>query len=159
MEDQNNILIKLVTSDSDVETLRVIRNSCRNFMTRQTHEIDKDSQMMWWQKLDKTTNFPYLLYKAEYGVIVYPIGYGYVRFENGEVLLTGGLMPEERGKGHGKRLFQLMIDSSKRYNAPIKLEVLNTNTNAFEMYKKLGFEVISSDDRITKMEYHYDSVI
>ena len=54
MEDQNNILIKLVTSDSDVETLRVIRNSCRNFMTRQTHEIDKDSQMMWWQKLDKT---------------------------------------------------------------------------------------------------------
>ena len=52
-----------------------------------------------------------------------------------------------------------MIDSSKRYNAPIKLEVLNTNTNAFEMYKKLGFEVISSDDRITKMEYHYDSVI
>lgn len=159
MNDEISILIKLVTSDSDVETLRVIRNTCRTFMTRQIYEIDTQNQQIWWQKLDKSTNFPYLLYKAEFGVIIYPIGYGYVRFENGEILLTGGLIPEERGKGYGKKLFELMINSSKRYNVPIKLEVLNSNTNAFEMYKKIGFTVISKDDKITKMEYHYDSVI
>lgn len=159
MNDENNILMKMITNDSEVETLRIIRNTCRNFMTRQTHEIDSQSQQIWWQKLDKSVNFTYLLFKSEWGVIIHPIGYGYIRFENGEILLTGGLIPEERGKGYGKKLFELMINSSKRYNAPIKLEVLNSNVNAFEMYKKLGFQIISRDDRITKMEYHYDSVI
>jgi ribosomal protein S18 acetylase RimI-like enzyme len=159
MNEQPTLLLKLVRNNDEVETLRVIRNTCRNFMTRQTYEISADLQQVWWQRLDKSVNFPYLFFKLQHGVIVDPIGYGYVRFENGEVLLTGGLIPEERGQGYGKTLFGLMINSSMRYNAPIKLEVLNTNTNAFEMYKSLGFEVISSDDKITKMEYFYDSVI
>lgn len=153
------LLLKLVRNNDELETLRVIRNTCRDFMTRQTYEITSEMQQIWWQRLDKSVNFPYLFFKSEHGVIIDPIGYGYVRFENGEVLLTGGLIPTERGQGYGKTLFELMINSSMRYNAPIKLEVLNSNKNAFEMYKKLGFEIISSDDKITKMEYLYDSVI
>lgn len=159
MNNDTTLLLKLVRSNDEVETLRVIRNTCRNFMTRQTHELSSEAQQIWWQRLDKSVNFPYLFFKLEHGVIVDPIGYGYVRFENGEVLLTGGLVPEVRGQGYGKTLFELMINSSKRYNAPIKLEVLNTNINAFGMYKKLGFQILSSDDIITKMEYYYDSVI
>ena len=159
MKDEFFLVLKPVSNEHEVEQLRNIRNTCKDFMTRNTQEIDAESQLKWWKNLDKKTNFPYLLFKVEHGVVCVTVGYGYVRIEDNQVLLTGGLLPVDRNMGHGKKLFEMMISSSKKFNLPIRIEVLNTNTTAYEMYKKIGFKIISADDRITKMEYYYDSVI
>lgn len=154
-----NIVLKLVEHDTEVQIARTIRNECRNFMTRNKNLITCEEQQSWWKNLDKTNNNLYVLYKIECGVVSYPIGYGYVRVENNEVLLTGGLIESERGKGFGGKLFKCLVENSKKFKLPIKLELLKTNTKAFTVYNSLGFRVIGDDGKKIYMEYHYDSVI
>jgi hypothetical protein len=149
----------VVKSEEDIECLRRIRNSCRLFMTRNTSEISYDEQQNWYKNVDKKINKVFLLYKVHHGVIMDPIGYGYVRVENGVVLLTGGLIETERGKGYGTTLFTYLLQNSKEFNLPIELEVLKTNMSAFSVYNKIGFRVTGDNGKIIKMEYHYDSVI
>jgi len=153
------LVMTVIHTDSDVEELRKIRNLCKDFMTRNTSTISEEQQKKWYSTLDKDNNKLYLLHKIHYGVAVEPVGYGYIRVEDGFVLLTGGLVEAERGKGYGSTLFNYLVQNSKSFNLPIKLEVLKSNMVAFSVYNKIGFRVIGDDGKIIKMEYHYDSVI
>jgi len=148
-----------VATTIDVELLRTIRNDCRKFMTRNTSEISPQDQQIWYKNLDHEKHKLFLLHEIHCGVAGTIIGYGYIRVENGIVLLTGGLVESSRGKGHGHFLFNSLLQQSKQFNLPIELEVLKTNMVAFSVYNKLGFRVIGDDGKIIKMEYHYDSVI
>lgn len=156
-----NVVLKeiLLGHMNDIETLREIRNECRTFMTRNTDEISAEQQRLWYMDLDKTKNKLYILHNVIHGVIVEPIGYGYLRIEDGAVLLTGGLIQRERGKGYGGVLFNHLLQNAKEFELPIKLEVLSRNTAAFKIYSSLGFRVVKTGDQIMKMEYIYDSVI
>ena len=93
------------------------------------------------------------------GVAATIIGYGYIRVEDETVLLTGGLVESCRGKGYGQILFNSLLLNSKKFNLPIKLEVLKSNMVAFSVYNKIGFRVTADDGKVIKMEYFYDSVI
>ena len=159
MLDIETVVMKQIDVEHEVETLRTLRNECRHFMTRHTNLISKEQQLNWWNKLDKEKNKLYLLQKVINGVIAVTIGYGYIRVENNEVLLTGGLSAEERGKGYGRKLFEYMVDIAKQFDHPIKLELLKTNTRAFAVYNSIGFRVIGDDGQNIYMEYYYDSVI
>jgi len=153
------IVLVPVQTSFDAESLRIIRNECRNYMTRSTNLIEKEQQLNWWNNLNKDTNKLYLVHKVFHGVAATIVGYGYIRVENGEVLLTGGLTESERGKGHGKTLFGALAKLAEQFELPIKLELLKSNTKAFVVYNSLGFRVTEDDGKIIKMEYHYDSVI
>jgi len=155
----SNLIMVPVKTESDVEILRQIRNVCKNFMTRNTDEISYEQQQNWYKNLNKENNKLFLLHKIYYGVAAEIVGYGYIRIEDGTVLLTGGLIESERGKGYGQILFEYLVKNSEQFNLPIKLEVLKTNMKAFAVYNKIGFRVIGDDGKIIKMEYYYDSVI
>jgi GNAT superfamily N-acetyltransferase len=159
MSENNTLIMIPVKSKEEVESLRNIRNICRNFMTRNTAEISYEQQQKWYDSIDKNVNKLFLLHNVIHGVISSMIGYGYIRVEDGVVLLTGGLVQDERGKGYGSVLFNYLVKNSKDFNLPIKLELLKTNMVAFSVYNKIGFRVIGDDGKIIKMEYHYDSVI
>jgi ribosomal protein S18 acetylase RimI-like enzyme len=148
-----------VKTESDVETLRQIRNVCKNFMTRHTDEITYEQQQNWYKNIDKDSNKLYLLHKIYCGSVGDIIGYGYIRIEDGCVLLTGGLIESERAKGYGHILFEYLVKNSEQFKIPIKLEVLKTNMKAFSVYNKIGFRVTADDGKVIKMEYYYDSVI
>lgn len=153
------VVMKTVKNAEEVEELRNIRNECRSFMTRHNQTISPQQQQEWWNKLDKDTNKLYLLHKVIDGVVSYIIGYGYIRVENNEVLLTGGLNESERCKGHGTQLFKYLVENAKQFKLPIKLELLKTNTRAFAVYNSIGFRVVHDDGQNIYMEYFYDSVI
>jgi len=159
MVHEGDLVFVPVISDKDVENLRLIRNECRNFMTRSTEEISQEQQINWYFNVNKDKNKLFLLHKIYHGVVADAIGYGYIRIEDDHVLLSGGLTESERGKGHGQFLFHFLIQNSKNYNLPIKLEVLKTNSVAFSVYTKLGFKLINDDGKLITMEYNYDSVI
>lgn len=154
----NPVILKKVDSDSDVESLRNIRNQCRSFMTRNSKEISKEEQVKWFGQLSDDV-LVYLLHVVEYGVVAYPIGYGLLRKDDDCILISGGLVESERGKGFGSCLFSYLIENAKKFKLPIKLEVLKNNIRAFAIYSKLGFRVISDDGKVITMEYHYDSSI
>lgn len=155
----SNLVMIPVQTEDDVEKLRQIRNVCKNFMTRNTDEISYEQQQNWYKNLNKDDNKLFLLHKTYCGVISDRIGYGYIRVEDGAVLLTGGLIEAERAKGYGQILFEYLVKNSEPFNLPIKLEVLKTNMKAFAVYNKIGFRVTGDDGKIIKMEYYYDSVI
>ena len=151
------IVYKKVLTESDAETLRVIRNECRTFMTRSTDYITKEQQLNWFKTAAKKYDL-YIAYEVLHGAIIVEVGYGVVHKNETESLVTGGLLPRYRDKGLGLPLFKFLTEQCDN-SKPIKLEVLKTNTRAFMVYSKLGFIVTSEDDRIYNMEYKYDSTI
>ena len=153
MAEDYSMILSSVKNDRDVETVRHHRNACREFMTRNTEYISSLQQAKWYESLDKTKNILFILNKIHHGAVVEDIGYGYIRIENGEVLLTGGIISNERGKGYGFFLFERLVLNSLKYGLPIRLEVLKTNTAGIATYKKVGFKTIDEDENIFKMEY------
>lgn len=155
----NDIILIEIKNENDVESLRLLRNECRSFMTRNIENISYEQQKNWYSNLDKDKNKLFLVYQVYFGVAISVIGYGYIRNENDCCLLSGGLSYNSRGKGYGSILFGFLVEHAKKLNKPIKLEVLKTNMIAFSIYNKLGFRVIDDNGKVITMEYFYDSSI
>ena len=151
------IVFKRVTTPTEAEMLRVIRNQCKDFMTRSTTEITFEQQQEWFKTAYKKYEL-YLVYAVEYGACIVDAGYGLIHLNEGEYLLTGGLVPSYRDKGLGSNLFKFLIDNCNK-QLPIRLEVLKTNVRALKTYEKLNFTTVNENERVYFMEYKYDSVI
>lgn len=80
------------------------------------------------------------------------IGMGSVSIENDEASIFGlGVVPQYRGKGFGREILNLIVaDLKNRGRENITIEVDSTNKNAFNLYKKFGFEVETSFDYYRK---------
>jgi len=152
-----HLVFKRVTKPCEAEILRVIRNKCRTFMTRNTDEISPEQQQEWFKSAFKKYEL-YIAYAIEHGVCIVDAGYGLIHLNDGEYLLSGGLVPEYRDKGLGSALFKFLVDNCNKQQ-PIRLEVLKSNTRALKTYEKLNFCVIGENDKVFFMEYKYDSVI
>jgi len=147
---KNHYLLKVETLDS-LEHLRVIRNECREYMTRHNKEIDEEQQKQWFSSIDREKIIPFLFMNNHD-----PIGYGLIVHEFTKFYLSAGLSKKYRGFGLGKIIFNLLIDECKKINhsKSIELEVLKTNLRAFNLYKKLGFEIISEDQNKYEMKLY-----
>lgn len=158
MNNHTSLFFKRVETDEEAELLRLIRNQCREYMTRNTEIITQEQQKAWFKTAyDKYDLF--LVYAIEYGASVTFAGYGVIHKNLSESLVTGGLLPEYRNRGLGHDLFKFLTDTSVKRKLPVKLEVLKSNQRAFKVYEKLGYTVYDETDKIFKMEYNYDSVI
>jgi ribosomal protein S18 acetylase RimI-like enzyme len=140
---------------NEVEILRQIRNECRLFMTRYTGEITEEQQLDWYNLLDKNVTKLFLFYENYHGVASPgPVGYGVIKIENDSALLTGGLSSKQRNKGLGMVLFDMLVNESKKFNLPIRLEVLKTNERAKTIYDRLGFVVTGETETVYEMIYN-----
>lgn len=151
------MVFKRVTTPAEAENLRVIRNQCREYMTRSTDFITPAQQEEWFKTAFRKYDL-YIAYAIEHGVCIVDAGFGVVHKNEDEFLLTGGLVPEYRDKGLGKLIFKFLVDQCHK-SLPIRLEVLKTNTRAIKTYEGLGFKVTGVSDKLYLMEYQYDSVI
>ncbi len=130
----------------DALQMRPIRNSCRSFMTRNQSEIGLLRQMWWWATRDSNVA-PYLLDEAGHAV-----GYGIVLADGRKGWLTGGLLPDARGRGLGKTLFQGLCRHAKRDGLHPALEVLKSNPRAEHIYRSLGFKTVRETETVYVME-------
>lgn len=152
----NILRFKRASSPKDIETVRMIRNQNRMFMTNNTCEISVDAQNVWWDNLDKKDTWLYLVEVGAHGVIVYDCGYGMVRFEDGVALLSAALGESCRGIGLGEKTFRFLIEEALTRTNDIRLEVLGTNTVAHTLYKKLGFKEYERRDGVIFMKLERD---
>jgi ribosomal protein S18 acetylase RimI-like enzyme len=140
-------MINLRTAETlaDAESMRLVRNTCRHTMTRFVEELSYEDQQRWFAALDRDRMTPLvaeLLCLIENHLTIKVIGYGLVWLPGDaadSTYLTGGLLPEWRGKGHGEQLFRRLI---QRAGVPCWLEVRVGNVSAFRLYKKLGFKEV-----------------
>jgi ribosomal protein S18 acetylase RimI-like enzyme len=144
----------------DVEAMRVVRNACREYMTRDTKEITPAAQAAWWANLtagdpDFETWKPHLVWDGS-TVLGYGILWHGERVQARQWAvwlnawwLTGGLLPGVRGKGYGRWLFERLIELAGDH---AWLEVRADNIRARMLYESLGFKFVSGDathNRIT----------
>jgi ribosomal protein S18 acetylase RimI-like enzyme len=129
----------------DALEIRDIRNQCRNYMTNDTSEINSIQQLLWYFKIYKRRNkngeMTCFLFKSNSA----NLGFGLIRKLSGKYWITGGLMPDQRGKGFGKILFRSLI--KKIPSSEVWLEVLSSNNIAKKIYKDLGFEKMKNPTR------------
>jgi GNAT superfamily N-acetyltransferase len=129
----------------DAEHMRIVRNECRDYMTRNTAEIDRLRQTLWWRQLDRRTMFPLLFWIGPRAV-----GYGLVRVLDGKWWVTGGLIPDAREQKLGRELFEALFE--RVGGTEIWLEVRSTNTRARKLYTRLGFEIVEQAGEIVTMK-------
>ena len=141
------ITFELINSLNDALTVRSIRNACREFMTRDTDKIGIFQQLKWWRAYKNQNSQQCCLLRDDRK----PIGYGLIRAVDDKCWLSGGLIPEVRGKGLGKQLFQFLINQSQ--SSMLFLEVRKLNTTAYKLYQKLGFKKVSEEDGIVVMKW------
>lgn len=152
-----HLVFKRVTTENEAEILRMVRNACRTFMTRNTEEISPEQQREWFKKSYKKYEL-YLVYAIEHGVVILEAGYGLIHLNEDEYLLSGGLLPSYRDKGLGTNLFKFLIDNCNK-QLPIRLEVLKSNLRALKTYERLNFTITGENEKVYFMEYQYDSCI
>lgn len=121
-------------------------------MTNNTSYISKEEQIDWWTNLDKKNNNLYLITVMEYGSIVYNCGYGYIKYKDGKAFLTAAICDFCRGLGLGEKTFKFLINEAYKRVDDIRLEVLETNTIAYSLYKKLGFIEYNNKEGVIYMK-------
>lgn len=150
-------LHEMTTFDQSLEMM-TIRNEVREFMTHDQSILTYAHQEKWfkesyWPALKAGELIGYLLADDKEF-----IGYGLVSFREGKWWVSGGLVPEARGKGAGEYLFGKLTDNTHRIDEEeVWLDVLNTNETARKLYEKLGYVAISSDERMTVMVHRKES--
>lgn len=133
------------------ESMRVVRNACREFMTRHTHEISVEDQREWFRGLDLAITKPSIgVISTDAGPEI--IAYGLTRYVEGKWWLSGGLLPAWRGQGYGRQLFAELVRRVHARKRTAWLEVRKTNGTAERLYRSLGFILIEDLGEILVMK-------
>jgi len=138
----------------DVERVRQIRNTCREFMTRDTREVSEQTQLRWW--VDRKPDMRLFLFRLEGD----DVGYGLTREERGALIVSGGLLPEYRRMGIGNALFRLLtLTGLPKGKFTCRLEVRIDNMPARTTYERIGFCYVddpkNADLNILTMELYF----
>lgn len=131
------------------EYMRRVRNECRQFMTRDTREISREDQIAWFQALDRDTTRPFfgLAIDIKNGVASGDVlAYGLVRLIDNRWWISGGVLPEWRGHGYGRKLFEALTSIvNDGMHRTCWLEVRASNTRAYNLYRALGYIPLRDD--------------
>ena len=139
---------QLINSFKDIFSVRTIRNACREYMTRDTHNIGIIEQILWGLEYRKNNSLNIWCYIAKEDNKA--VGYGLVRWMDDKFWLSGGLIPEARGRGLGEKIFINLLNIFR--SEPLYLEVLDTNLGAYKLYQKLGFKKIGKKGNVITMQ-------
>lgn len=133
-----------VTRPEQAERMRIIRNACREFMTNDQHEITAAEQRRWFELIkDSRVMLPFLYKPLPDRRLPEPFGFGLIRKKDDKWWLTGGLLPDWRGKGYGIDLFTELADYVHARGDTAWLTVWESNVRARKTYESIGFTVES----------------
>lgn len=121
--------------------MRQIRNTCREFMTNDRHEILPDEQQAWFETIrGRDDILPFLFKPRPEAMYPKPFGYGLLRKMNEKWWVSGGLLPDWRGKGYGKWLFTSLTERVHAINEDAWLTVWEHNERAVKTYQGIGYQ-------------------
>jgi len=85
---------------------------------------------------------------------------GRLRIVRENSIYIGGfqILPQYRGLGIGTAVLSGLVVESEQTGMPITLEVFNDNTQAIDLYEKIGFVTTEENDKQKTMRYEPSSV-
>lgn len=139
------ITFRLVASLRDALIVRRLRNLCRQHLTNFQGEIGLLAQARWYfahyRKDVRESKYRVFLFSRRDGS---PIGFGALRLENDNLLITECVHPGLRGNGYGKFILRQMISTANREGRDIIAEIWASNDRSISLHEKRGFTLESS---------------
>lgn len=135
-----------ITTDEDLETLRLIRNSGRQWMTRNTEEITPEQQRAWWEGLDHAGTKIWL-----FSIAQTDIGYGLVRLDGGRAWCSLAVLPRHQGHGYGTQIYRYLALSQQGWN--MWAEIYADNTPSLRAALRAGYQLAYTADKTAALVY------
>ncbi len=121
-------------TEEDLPFLNALRNECAEEFLHDSRTFTVEQTEQWF----KTLKIPY--YLVYYGSE--KAGYFRLNLKEGSLYIGMDLIKELRGKGIGYEAYKLFLPFvfDKFGVEQVRLDVLETNTSAYNLYLKLGFK-------------------
>lgn len=133
------------TDPVDAELIRVLRNSGRQWMTRDTAEISREEQRAWWARRDPAMCPIWIV-----SIAATTIGYGLLRLENDRWWCSLAVAPRERGHGFGRQIYGYLARATE---ADVYAEILADNTPSIRAALGAGFQIAYAMDKHAVLVY------
>jgi L-amino acid N-acyltransferase YncA len=137
---------ELVESLEQAMVVRDLRNSCREFMTNNSSEIDREQQTRWfnnhYKKAAEQGTYRLFLFINEEKQ---PVGYGALSLQDNRLLITECVSPEYRGQGYGKAILAELIAIARSEKREMVAEIWASNAASIALHIRLGFVLTGSE--------------
>ena len=132
--------MRRATTEWDAEVVRVIRNSGRQWMTRDTKEITYDQQQAWWKRL--AIDEPMRIWIAS--VATTDVGYGLLRLDARQWWASLAVLPRYQGQGYGTDIYRYLAASTDQ---DVYAEILADNTPSIKAWLGAGYTIAYAMDK------------
>jgi GNAT superfamily N-acetyltransferase len=149
------LLARPIEIDEDVETLRLIRNACKDGFSHDNSEISQQQQEAWWTLMrGKVKGWLYWVG----GEVV---GYGLVRQTDDQRWWTSvAVLPDCAGRGYGGAI---TADLARRLSCAVWATARLDNPAALRLHRVDDWDEIGRDDRLvtyrTKPHVYHEQAI
>jgi RimJ/RimL family protein N-acetyltransferase len=129
------ITARQVACPADAEAMRVLRNHCRRWMTRDRRLISPTKQQEWW------ANRPPALCAYLYFVSAEAVAFGLLRHEKDRWWATLGVRRSWRSRGIGTWIYRHLIGTTP---GRLWIEIDVGNTASLKAAARAGFILVST---------------
>lgn len=129
----------------DAEIVRVIRNSGRQWMTRDPREISASEQAAFWARRDPVTCRIWIA-----RIALTDIGYGLLRCEGDRVWCSLAVLSQFRGQGYGTMIYRYLALATL---VDVWAEILADNTPSIRACLSAGYQIAYAADKVAVLVY------
>ena len=138
------ITCETIDSLPKAQALRVLRNECAEWMTKDTSHIDAHQQQRFYEQKIATGKVEgFLMYSdAE------PVAYGLLIWdEQGRAWSSTGVKADRRGEGFGRKVTVENVKRAHRHGVPMWAEVRRDNEGQQKICRTIGYRLVEFFDR------------
>lgn len=133
--------VKEVQTIEDAQIVRRIRNSVRQFMTRDKREISSAQQVEWWDTRNPSALRLFLYYDSFND----PVGFGMLTIDNeGRWWGTLAVTPESQNRGYGTEIYRHLISLV----SVLYIEIFADNESSWRAAQNAGFKMEDVRDKV-----------
>lgn len=163
----NSVILQAFSVETieEAQTMREIRNSVREYMTRDTDNITPEQQYQWFHTMYGSGKYDAYLFYNAHGCCV---GYGMLTSTDGKVWGTLAVKKEFQNQGYGTAIYQFLIRECAEfkqqygdhfYSSQIHeyftklyenlwIEIYADNAESLRAAQKAGFEAVHVGDKV-----------
>lgn len=134
------MIFRIATNEWDAEVVRIIRNTGRQWMTRDTREIGYEAQRAWWAR--RATDEAMRIWIGR--VAETDVAYGLLRLDGGRWWASLAVLPRYQGQGYGCEAYRYLAAATDQ---DVYAEILADNTPSIKACLNAGYQIVSAMDR------------
>ena len=142
------MFLKLVENLRETMRVRMLRNSCREYLTNHREYIGVVQQLIWYFRFYRhaksTGKYRLYLWYDDQGS---PVGYGALSLEDGGLGVTECVATNYRRMGHGRLLLEELVRIAAAEKRDVVAEIWATNEGSISLHEKAGFKLESNSTK------------